>query len=101
MNNSFEATVRVDGPSRLTVEWPLRLTEQSHNIARGLIGNVHGVDMVASTQYREIVQLAPHVTISAQAAQEVADALQNDSGDFKRIWRGLGYDDINVSVLRW
>lgn len=101
MNNDFDVSIRVEGSSRINVEWPIRLTESSHQVARELLLKVDGVDVVASTQYREIVQLAPHVTIADLAAQEVADALQNDSGAFQRIWRGLGYDAINVSVLRW
>jgi hypothetical protein len=99
--NSFDVAIRVDGSGRLNVEWPIRLTDQSHQAARELILKIDGVDVVASTQYREIVHLAPHVTIADVAAQEVANVLLDDSGAFQRVWRGLGYDELNVSVLRW
>jgi hypothetical protein len=48
-----------------------------------------------------VVQIAPHVAVAEVVAQEVANALLDDSGAFYRAWRAYGYSDISVQVRRW
>lgn len=96
-----EVVIRVESATRVNVEWPYRLNDTLHAAARELIQGVHGVDAVQSTRYREVVQIASHVTSAEMAAQDIANALLDDSGAFQRNWRNCGYDEIAVAVRRW
>lgn len=99
--DNFDVAVRVEGPGRLVVEWPVRLEPAAHAAARDLILKVHGVDGVSSTVYREVVSVASHITLAELAAQDIANALLDDSAQFFKCWRGLGYADITVSTSLW
>lgn len=99
--DEFEVILRVENPQRVIVEWPERMGEEFHRLARELILGVAGVDGVASTVYREVVQVAPHMAVADVVAQDLANALLDDSGAFYSKWRSLGYTEICTSVRRW
>ena len=97
----LEVILRVENAQRVVVEWPCRIPAALHQQAHRVIQQVPGVDGVAATVYREIVQVAPHVSLAEVVAQDIANALLDDSGAFYRTWRELGYSEIVVSVRRW
>lgn len=99
--DEFEVVLRVENPQRVIVEWPERMGDEFHRLARELILGVSGVDAVGSTVYREVVQVAPHVAVAEVVAQDLANAFLDDSGAFYGKWRALGYREICTSVQRW
>ena len=99
--DNFWVVVRVENDRLVHVEWPERVSKETHRAARELILKLTGVDGVDSTQYREVVQVASHVLGAAGVAQDIANVLLDDSGAFSREWRAVGYADISVTTSSW